>query len=205
MNTRTFSALGSAAMVVTWTALAGAQTVVVQPGQNAAPPPPAPSPVVVQPAQPPPSTQVIQTAPPAATTATTEATPHTSWRPNRTLLMTGLVLFGAPYVASVGVAATSSHNGDGNLAVPVLGPWLDMGARGGCPAGSDCGPETGNMVLLAADGILQTVGALEIVGAFVFPEHYDVTTITTGKNTTLTLSPSRVGVGAYGLSAVGNF
>jgi hypothetical protein len=203
MNTRTISSLGAAVVVLAWNATAGAQTVVVQPGQNQAPPPPAP--VVVQPAQPQPSTQVITTAPPATTAATAETTPHTTWRPNRTLLMTGLVLLGAPYVASVGVAATSSHTGDGNLAIPVLGPWLDMGARGGCPSGSDCSTETGDQVLLAADGILQTVGALEIVGAFVFPEHYQATTITTGKNTTLTLSPSRVGPGAYGLAAVGDF
>ncbi|HEX8793742.1 MAG TPA: hypothetical protein VF765_22520 [Polyangiaceae bacterium] len=206
MKTRTVSALGAAVVVLACSSLAQAQTVVVQPGQNQAPPPPpAPAPVVVQPAAPQPSTEVIQTAPPATTTATTEATPHSSWRPNRTLLMTGLVLLGAPYVASVGVAATSGHNGDGNLAVPVLGPWLDMGSRGGCPSGSDCSTETGDQVLLAADGILQTVGALEIVGAFVFPEHYQATTITTGQNTSMTLAPSRVGPGAYGLSAVGNF
>lgn len=210
MNSRTISSLGAAVVVLAWTSLASAQTVVVQPGQTQAPPPPpAPAPVVVQPAPAQPSTQVIETAPPAATTVSPEAAPHRSWRPNRTLLMTGLVLFGAPYVASVGVAATSGHTGDGNLAVPVLGPWLDMGARPGCSdsgnGAPDCGTETGNDVLLAADGILQTVGALEIIGAFVFPEHYDVTTITTGKNTQMTFTPSRVGYAGYGLSAVGDF
>jgi hypothetical protein len=120
--------------------------------------------------------------------------------------MTGLIVFGAPYVASISVAATSPHVGDSNLWVPVLGPWLDVGARGGCPASNgDCGAEAGNKVLLVGDGILQTVGALEIAGAFIFPETYGATTFRTSRSGgTVTFAPSSVGAG-YGVSAVGQF
>jgi len=117
--------------------------------------------------------------------------------------MTGLVVAGAPYIASVGIAATSAREGDANLWIPAVGPWLDLGSRPDC--NGDCGTETGNRVLLVGDGILQTVGVLEIIGAFVFPESYSTTVTTTASGGTLSLAPSKVGRSGYGLSAVGEF
>lgn len=210
MYARSMCAIGAAVAVLAWSSIARAQTIVVQPSPSAPPAQPvAGSPVVatLQPAQPIPATLAI-TAPPAPpplpAPTTREAATRTTWRPDRTLLMSGIVLFGAPYIASVGIAVTSQRPSDGNLAVPLIGPWLDLGGRRGCQ-GSGCGTETGYEVLLAINGILQTVGALEIAGAFLFPETREVTTITTGANTSVTLAPSRVGPGAYGLAAIGDF
>jgi hypothetical protein len=209
MSARSISAIGAAVAVLAWSSLARAQTVVLQPGPSApAPQTVAPAPVVatLQPAQPLPTTLAITAPqPPPSTPTMNEAPAHTTWRPDRTLLMSGLVLFGAPYIASVGIAVTSRRTADGNLAVPVIGPWLDLGGRRACQ-GPGCGTETGYEVLLAANGIMQTIGAFQIVGAFLFPDTtHEATTITTGRNTSLTIAPSRVGPGGYGLAAMGDF
>jgi hypothetical protein len=199
--------IASAAAVgsVCWGSVASAQTVVVQPGQAA--PPPAPAPVVVAPQAAPAASPVVvnnEPGPQSSAPASAES-PSGVTRPNRKLLMTGLILAGAPYAASIGIGATSSHNGDSNLFVPVIGPWLDLGSRGDCPANADCGPETGNKVLLVGDGILQSVGFLEIIGAFIFPETLTTTTYTTASGASFTVTPSKVGREGYGLSAVGEF
>jgi hypothetical protein len=121
--------------------------------------------------------------------------------------MTGLIVAGAPYIASMAVAGTSGHAGDSDLWIPAIGPWLDVAQRGGCPQnGASCGPEIGNKVLLVGDGILQSVGVLEIAGSFIFPEHEHVTTIQTSKaGDFVTFAPSRMGAGGYGLAAAGTF
>ncbi len=209
MYARSICALGAAVAVLAWSSIARAQMVVLQPGPSTPTAQPvAVTPVVatLQPAQPLPTTTLAITAPPAPPmpAPTKEAVSRTTWRPDRTLLMSGLVLFGAPYIASVGIAATSPRTSDGNLAVPLVGPWLDLGGRRGCQ-GPGCGAETGYEVLLAVNGIAQTVGALEIVGAFLFPEAHEVTTFATSPTTSLTIGPSRVGQSAYGLAAVGDF
>jgi hypothetical protein len=210
MYARSICALGAAVAVLAWSSIARAQTVVLQPAPSTPTAQPvALTPVVatLQPAQPLPTTTLAITAPqapPMPAPTTKEAVSRTTYRPDRTLLMSGLVLFGAPYIASVGIAATSPRTSDGNLAVPLIGPWLDLGGRRGCQ-GPGCGAETGYEVLLAVNGILQTVGALEIAGAFLFPETKEITTLSTGANTSLTLGPSRVAPGAYGLAAIGNF
>ncbi|HEY1694538.1 MAG TPA: hypothetical protein VGG39_20350 [Polyangiaceae bacterium] len=217
LNARNVVALltvGAAALL--WNGTANAQNnIVVQPQPAPAPAPVAPPPAtVVAPAAPAPQTVVVA---PGATEAQPEAAPvapapapeavgHPINRPNRTLLMTGLVLFGAPYVASIGIAAGSPHEGDSNLYIPVVGPWLDLGARPGCAPGADCGTENGDKALLIGDGILQTVGALEIIGAFVFPETVGVSTVASNKEGQfLSLTPSKVGYTGYGMSAVGAF
>jgi hypothetical protein len=209
MYARSIFAIGAAVAVLAWSSLAPAQTVVVQPGPSAPTAQPiAATPVIatLEPAHPLPTTTLAITAPPPPpmTATTREAAPRTGWRPDRTLLMSGLVLFGVPYIASVGIAATSSRASDGNLAVPLVGPWLDLGGRRGCQ-GPGCGAETGYEVLLAVNGIAQTVGAFEILGAFLFPESREVTTFTTSASTSLTLGPSRLAPGAYGLAAIGDF
>ena len=127
-------------------------------------------------------------------------------RPNRFLLMTGLVLFGAPYVASVGLGAASHHDGDSNLYVPLAGPWIDLASRPQCPSGTDCSDENADRALLIGDGVLQTIGALEVLGAFVFPETVGVASIgSKDSNTAVSFTPSKIGRDGYGLSAVGWF
>ena len=209
-------AAASSVAALCWTTVASAQSVVVQS------PPAQPAPVVV-PAPPPPSAPVVVNnqapvapapvgapapavveAPPAAGV---EAETGGYWRPNRYMLMSGLIVAGAPYIASVSVAATSSNGNDSDLYIPAFGPWLDLGQRGGCPATGGCGAEVGNKLLLIGDGVLQSVGVLEILGAFIFPETGRVTTtVQTGKNGGwVAFSPARIGVGGYGLAAAGQF
>ncbi len=167
-----------------------------------------------------PTSVIVQPAAPAATTTTTSApvmvgapTPaagsesESGYAPNRYLLTSGLIVFGAPYVTSVIVAAQSDNSADHHLYVPIVGPWLDMGTRQGCPAGStNCDTETTNKVLLGVDGVFQAIGALEIVGAFLSPEHRSVTTVqTTGAVKEITFTPMRLGYQGYGLGAFASF
>jgi hypothetical protein len=160
-------------------------------------------------------TAVVSAAAPARAEQTVIVTPGNAPRsraetsayagPNRALLTTGLITFGIPYISSAIIAAESSHPGDSHLWVPVVGPWLDLGSRGPCPAAwSACDSETANRVILVVDGILQGAGALQLIGAFVFPEH-TVRVAATAFTPEFTLTPARVARDGYGLAAIGRF
>jgi hypothetical protein len=127
-------------------------------------------------------------------------------RPNQAMLTSGAFALGVPYVASIIVAAESNHPGDKNLYVPVAGPWMDLSDRH-CATGEICGHEGLYKGLLIADGIFQGIGALNIAGAFLFPETLTVTEAAK-RNRHLTagvrVAPVSVGSG-YGLAAVGAF
>ena len=134
----------------------------------------------------------------------------TSAGPNRTLLHSGIWILGLSYVPAVIVGAESSRAGDKNLYIPVAGPWMDLATRGSCPANVPCN-ETSNKVLIVIDGIFQGIGALDIVGAFIFPETRTVTVSSSERGETpasslsFRVSPAQVGMRAYGLAAVGTF
>lgn len=209
------AALAAGVVAFSWTATASADNVVVQPQQPAQQSAPAaqPAPVVVTPpAQQPAQTTTTSGSVPGPVVVNNGDAPRAESSreyvgPNRALLMSGLIVAGVPYVASVGVAASSKHDGDSNLYIPVVGPWLDMGSRGDCPVGSSaCDNETANKFLLGADGVLQAIGTLQIIGAFIFPETRSATTIGATKYTPeITLTPSKMGRAGYGLSAVAEF
>lgn len=146
-----------------------------------------------------------QTVAPAPLQAPASAPAAIETRPNRSMLMVGLFTFGQAYIASVGIAATSSTSADANLWIPVVGPWLDLGARPGCPPSTPCGTQNGYKVLLVADGLLQSFGAFQLVGAFLWPEVVTVTKVTTASGTSVSLAPGPVGGDGYGLAAVGHF
>jgi hypothetical protein len=184
--------LASAQTVVTQPAPAPQQTVVTQPTQT-------PQTVVTQPAQP---------AQPSQQTNIVAAGPEreraVSTGPNATLLTNGLFTFGIPYGISVVVAAESSRDGDKNLFVPIAGPWIAYASEGSCPASEvSCGRTTGTKVLLAADGILQAIGAVELVAAFLVPA--STTTVASKSEPRVMFAPSRVGPSGYGLAAAGTF
>jgi hypothetical protein len=119
------------------------------------------------------------------------------------LFMSGLLTLGIPYGTSVIVAAGSSRAEDKNLYVPVAGPWLDFATRADCGSAGQpaCSSETAYKVLLAADGILQAVGAIEIVSALLMPP---VQTVASDEPRVM-VGPSRVGSAGYGLAAIGAF
>ena len=178
-----------------WIPLANAQTTTVTTQAPASPPP---SQVVVQ--QPAPA--------PVATTQTTSAPVEreervSGYAPNRFLLTSGLIVFGIPYTASVVSAATSGLDADHHLFVPLVGPWVDLANRPNCPPGSNaCDNETTNKVLLGVDGVFQAIGTIEVVSAFLSPEHKSVTTVpATAYTPKMTLTPSRIASG-YGVTAV---
>jgi hypothetical protein len=126
-------------------------------------------------------------------------------RPNSALLSSGITGLAVPYLASVIVAATSEHPGDHNLYIPVAGPWMDLADRH-CEVGTECHNEGLYKGLLIANGIFQGLGALQIAGAFIFPETITVTSAArrSTRTASVRVSPTTVGSG-YGLAAVGAF
>lgn len=129
------------------------------------------------------------------------ATTTTETVPNRGLITSGVVLLGATYASSLVVAAgTSDYDPDRKLYIPIAGPWMDLAERKGeCGRGNapSCDNEDLYQVLLVADGIGQGIGALQILGGFVFPVHR---TETVSASIVPRLSPKMMG-----LSAVGTF
>jgi hypothetical protein len=122
--------------------------------------------------------------------------------PNRSLLHSGVVTLGLAYVPAFIVGAESSLEADKALFIPVAGPWIDYVNRD-C---STCANETANKVLLVTDGIFQGIGALNILGAFVFPETRVVSArAKPAQVARLRLSPARLGSGSYGVLASGAF
>jgi hypothetical protein len=130
--------------------------------------------------------------------------------PDRGLLYSGVWTLGLSYVPAMIVGIASSLPEDRYLLAPVAGPWIDFAKRD-CQT---CGNEKLNKALLATDGVIQGIGALEIVGSFLFIEH---TTAKAAANNDsedrpknvfqlreLRVVPTTVG-GAYGMAAIGKF
>ncbi|WP_437675505.1 hypothetical protein [Sorangium sp. So ce131] len=97
--------------------------------------------------------------------------------PNRGLIWSGVAVLGTTYGVSTVVATFSDKPADLALWVPVAGPWIDLGARGGCEGERRCDAEATNKVLLVADGLGQAIGALQILGGFLFPAQRTVTQV----------------------------
>jgi hypothetical protein len=129
----------------------------------------------------------------------------TTTGPNRALLHSGLFTLAIPYVASVIVATGSDHPGDNNLYIPVAGPWMDLSSRGPCGGAAErsCDGETANKALLVVDGVFQGLGALDIVGAFVFPETRTVSNA--NDKPRVIVAPAYWGRDRYGVSALATF
>lgn len=124
--------------------------------------------------------------------------------PNRALLSSGIWTLGLSYVPAVIVGLESDLDADRKLLIPVAGPWLDYAERD-CP---NCKHETMNKVLLVTDGVLQGIGALQILGSLLFVETRPGTASndrTTSAKSNFKISPTRFETGSYGLTARGNF
>lgn len=83
------------------------------------------------------------------------------------LTVAGGGLLVASYVPSMIVAAESPNDSDKMLWAPVVGPWLDLADRGGCPVGRSCDTENGYKALLIADGIVQDVGTVMLISGLI--------------------------------------
>jgi len=194
-------AVGTGAASLWFVSTARAQTVVTQPA------PQKQTTVVTEPSQP----QTTVVTPPAQPPAqqTIVAVPQereraTAGGPNPTLLMSGLFTFGIPYGISVVVAAESTRDGDKNLFVPVVGPWIAYATEGRCDVtDTSCGRTTGAKVLLAGDGILQAIGGIELIAAFLVAPSRTVASSPTAPR--VMVAPTRIGQTGYGLGAAGTF
>ena len=76
-------------------------------------------------------------------------------------------------------------------------------ARAATQGQTSCDSETVNKVLLVVDGIFQGIGALDIVGAFVFPETRTVSTAASQPR--VMVAPAYWGRSGYGVSALATF
>jgi hypothetical protein len=149
---------------------------------------------------------VMQPQPQAATPTpyvTEEAEAYNG--PNRSLIGTGLVTLGLSYIPAVVVASKSTQPADHHLFVPVAGPWLNLANRPPCGGeGIACDAETTNKVLLGVDGVFQGIGVLTTLAGIFSPEHEAEVVTSTGKPS-VHVSPARMGVGGYGVTAFGAF
>lgn len=96
---------------------------------------------------------------------------------NAPVFATGAVVFGAAYGASLVTASSDDGKGMSKLAIPFAGPWLALGDRPGCPAGSDvtdraCSHQTTAKILLIADGIMQLAGAAGMIDGVLEPSSH---------------------------------
>ncbi len=119
--------------------------------------------------------------------------------PNRSLLHSGVVTLSLAYIPAFVVAVESPVVEDRQLFIPVAGPWIDFATRD-C---TTCEHERLNKALLVTDGVFQGIGALNILGAFLFPETRVVATSAHAPN--FAVAPSRLRGGGYGIAAVGQF
>ena len=134
-----------------------------------------------------------------------EDRPDSESRPNRPLLITGGAILAASYIPPVVVAATSERNGDEYLYIPIAGPWIDLGERGGCGP-NPCGEEAVYKGLLVATGIAHLVGTGFVISSLIVPERDDRARVRNAKATTTpTIVPASVGRGGAGLALVGRF
>lgn len=164
---------------------------------SAAAPPPSDMPsVMAAPAAEPMSPSGSLSGEPTIDTATTQSS-----LPNTPLLVTGLVVFGGSYGASVIVGGLSDRDADKNLYYPLVGPWMDLNQRD-CDT-NYCGHETRDNVLLISDGIVQGLGALSLLLSVMIPEETTKHWYLIGNQDILVVP--RVDNATLGLGAVGRF
>ena len=159
------------------------------------------------------TTTIITPVPVTATPVTAEQ--HVL--PNPPLLASGLTGIVVGYLPALGVAIASDHKGDDQLFIPIAGPWLDLGKRG-CSgvtvATSDgpyevasqknCGSSGIETAALIADGAVQGIGALQVIGSFFVPQRRLVTTSKAHPPSFVVTPTTFAGHGA-GAVATGNF
>jgi len=139
--------------------------------------------------------------PPATPPPATEVGGYTG--PNRTIIATGALSLLIAYVPGIFIASNSRISSDSKLSIPIAGPWLDLADRPQCGGVNiPCRVETGNQVLLVTSGLFQVWGIAAIVtGLFVKEEPRAVKA---APRATVQIAPT-IGVGGYGVTAVGSF
>ncbi len=122
----------------------------------------------------------------------------TRYRPNRPLLITGAVLFGASYGPSLLYDQTSTYNTQSDLGIPVAGPWLDL--RNDVCTMQPCDELSSGLLIL--DGLAQSIGVALLLSSLFVPE--DAFQVFS-RRTSVVVTPSRLSHAAYGIGASGSF
>jgi hypothetical protein len=118
--------------------------------------------------------------------------------PNPFLFNSGLVILGLSYTPALVVAVNSDRSEDKFLYAPVVGPWLDLGARDD--------DNKGHKTLLVVDGVFQTIGALEIMASLFWINAGTTTVAAPSKGIDVaSVAPVRMSNDGYGVVAVGSF
>jgi hypothetical protein len=134
-------------------------------------------------------------------------------RPNRPLLITGTSLLVGSYATSAIIGMVNDREADERLAIPVVGPWLDLADRD-CNV-QPCDNETWSKVALISSGILQGAGLIGVVSSFFVPEErFRIwggggsgarAGVASAPSIRLMPSPVAVGRGGSGFALVGTF
>ena len=140
------------------------------------------------------------------------------YRSRRGLVIAGSIVGGIAYGVSLSVAISDNFSDKtGLLAIPVLGPWLNLAMSKGqknCSALSNstysysysseydsCQSDNDALkVVLVADGLMQFAGATMLTLGLALP-----TSKLVYRGVSMSVTPSPVGRDGYGLGAVGQF
>lgn len=122
--------------------------------------------------------------------------------PNRPMLVTGGALLVGTYATSAIIVAAngSKSDGDHDLYIPVVGPWINLSER---TCSGDCADHKRDSVLIAGSGVLQGLGAAMVIASFLIPEKVESARITAGPMR-MQITPSAV-AGGGGIGAFGTF
>jgi hypothetical protein len=90
---------------------------------------------------------------------------------NSPVVATGAAVFATSYAAAVITAASTDAPGNSHLYLPLVGPWIDLGARASCDsAHAHCGGDSAaSKTLLAVDGVFQAAGAVTMIEGMLHP------------------------------------
>lgn len=127
-------------------------------------------------------------------------------RMRRGPLIAGIIVLAIPYGLGLSVAGGDNFsNQTGWLALPVLGPWVEMAERHNtCPTAttldSSCGDDAAVRTLLVLDGLMQATGA----GLLIWGASSHTRRLVREDAARIEILPAQVGSG-YGIGALGTF
>jgi hypothetical protein len=127
-------------------------------------------------------------------------------RPNPVFLATGALTILSAYVPGFIVAVGSDHDGDDWLYAPVIGPWMDLATRGcgDSEATPQCGTTDFDRAALIGGGVVQAIGAAQLVAAFASPQRR-LSKQSSSTEPTVRIAPTAFGRGGPGIVAFGTF
>ncbi len=128
-------------------------------------------------------------------------------RKRRGLIIAGSIVTGVPWAFGVMAAVGNDfQDNTGLLLIPVIGPWAMLATNtardGSCgPTDAICeGSKAGLRSVLVFDGIVQLAGASMFVAGMFFPR-----TRLVRRDVVVSVVPTTLGRGGYGIGAVGTF